>query len=285
MTTMTNVHRLPRSIVAAVTNDPYVGGGDISVTKLIDSPQILQLTKRHSDKITTDVSERVWSLLGQAVHTVLERAGIRAKSGMVEDRLYAKIFGWEVSGQFDTIEDKTLIDYKVTRTYKAGGSDSWTAQLNVLRWLAFKNDIEIEKLEVIAILRDWRKSQALRDSNYPQAPILSVAIPLWSIEDTEMYVAERVALHQFASSGHTVKCTDEERWAMPTKYALTKAGGKRALRVADSPEELGVPADGYSIVERKGEFRRCERYCDVSAFCQQKLEEAPATDEGAYAAT
>ena len=272
MSVITNVHRLPQSIVAAVANDSYTGGGDISATKLIDSPQILQLTKRNSDKISTDVSDRVWSLLGQAVHTILERAGLRAKDGLVEDRLYAKMLGWEISGQYDRIEDKTLIDYKVTRTYKAGGSDSWTAQLNVLRWLAVKNGLEVEKLQVIAILRDWRKSQALRDSNYPQAPILAVHIPLWTLEETEDYIAERVALHQAAAKGVNIRCTDEERWASPTKYALVKAGGKRALRVADTIEELGDPADGYSIVERKGEFRRCERYCDVAAFCQQRLE-------------
>ena len=43
MGAITNVHNLPQSIVDAVTNDPYVGGGDISATKLIDSARIAQL--------------------------------------------------------------------------------------------------------------------------------------------------------------------------------------------------------------------------------------------------
>jgi len=84
VSTYTNVHRLPQSIVAAVTNDPYVGGGDISTTKLIDSPRIRQLTAINRDRITIDVSERVWSLLGQAVHTILERAGLNDGSALVE---------------------------------------------------------------------------------------------------------------------------------------------------------------------------------------------------------
>ena len=46
MTTITNKHGLPQSIVDAVANDPYVGGGDVSVTKLIDAPQIMQLTRQ-----------------------------------------------------------------------------------------------------------------------------------------------------------------------------------------------------------------------------------------------
>ena len=85
MTTITNKHGLPQSIVDAVANDPYVGGGDISATKLIDAPQIMQLTRQHKDQITVDVSDRVWSLFGQAIHTMLERAGLRREGMVVEE--------------------------------------------------------------------------------------------------------------------------------------------------------------------------------------------------------
>jgi hypothetical protein len=273
MTTYTNKHGLPKSICDAVANDPYVGGGDVSVTKLIDAPQIMQLTLQHKDKITVDVSDRVWSLFGQAIHTMLERAGLRREGMVVEERLFATMLGWEVSGQYDSmdLEAKMISDYKVTTVYKARGSDSWTRQLNVLRWLAVKNGHTVDRLEVIAIFRDWRKSEAMRSSDYPQSPILSIRIPVWDIQDTEDYVADRVSLHQAAAKGIHIPCSDEERWASPTKFALMKDGNKRAVRLSDTREGLGVPADGHSIVERKGEFKRCERYCDVSAFCQQRL--------------
>jgi hypothetical protein len=275
MTTYTNKHGLPKSICDAVANDPYVGGGDISATKLIDAPQIMQLTRQHKDKITVDVSDRVWSLFGQAIHTMLERAGLRREGMVVEERLFAAMLGWEVSGQYDSmdLEAKMISDYKVTTVYKARGSDSWTRQLNVLRWLAVKNGHEVNRLEVIAIFRDWRKSEAMRSSDYPQSPIMSIRIPVWDIQDTEDYVADRVSLHQAAAKGIHIPCSDEERWASPTKFALMKDGNKRAVRLSDTREGLGVPADGHSIVERKGEFKRCERYCDVSAFCQQRLTE------------
>ena len=270
---ITNKYGLPQSIVDAVTNDPYVGGGDISATKLIDAPQIVQLTRQHKEEITVDVSDRVWSLFGQAIHTLLERAGLRRQGMVVEERLYASMLGWEVSGQYDSmdLEAKMISDYKVTTVYKARGSDAWTQQLNVLRWLAVKNGHTVDRLEIIAIFRDWRKSEALRNSDYPQSPIMSIHIPVWDIQDTEDYVADRVSLHQAAAKGVHIPCTDEERWASPTKYALMKDGNKRALRLSDTREGLGVPAEGQSIVERKGEFKRCELYCDVSAWCQQRL--------------
>lgn len=59
----------------------------------------------------------------------------------------------------------------------------------------------------------------------------------------------------------------------PSKFALMKDGGKRAVRVADHAEDLGEAGEGYSIVERKGEPKRCTMYCDVSAFCSQWAEE------------
>ena len=274
---LTNVHGLPEAIVAAVQNDPYTGGGDISTTKLIDSPRVRVLGGKHKDEITVDVSERVWALLGQAVHTILERAGLRQEGMVVEERLYADVDGWQVSGQVDSmhLEMQKLSDYKVSTVWKKNGSDSWTRQLNVLRWLAHMNGHTITTLEVCAIFRDWRKSEALRDPSYPQAAIQTIPVPVWTLEDAEDYVRERVAIHQAASKGIDIQCTDEERWMSPSKFALMKDGGKRAVRVADSAEDLGEAMEGYTIVERKGEPKRCTMYCDVSAWCTQWAAEKP----------
>jgi hypothetical protein len=270
---ITNVHNLPAAIVAAVQNDPYTGGGDISTTKLIDAPQIRVLGGKHKDDISVDVSERVWALLGQAVHTILERAGLKEENMVVEERLFAEVNGWQVSGQVDRMHVGAgkLSDYKVTTVYKQNGSDGWTRQLNVLRWLAHKNGYEINHLEVIGIFRDWRKTEAERNPDYPQTAIQAIPVPLWSLEDAEEYITERVYAHQAASRGETVPCTDEERWFSGNSYALTKRGAKRATRVSSDPREFGeVDFEQYSIEVRAGEFKRCEHYCDVREFCAQR---------------
>ena len=273
MGTITNVHGLPQSIVAAVTADPYVGGGDISVTKLIDAPQIRTLMAQHKDKITTDVSERIWSLLGQAVHTILERAALRQEGMVAEDRLYAEVAGWQLSGQFDVMQMDTgvLSDYKVTTVYKLQNIDGWTQQLNVLRWLAHKNGIAVTSLEIIAILRNWQKGEAERKpDSYPQTPIVRVEIPLWSLEDAEEYILDRVQLHQYAQQGGRVDCTNEERWYTGTQFALMKEGGKRAVKLFDErPTEI---PEGHHVEERPGEYRRCASHCEVRHFCRQAQE-------------
>jgi len=269
---LTNIHDLPQALVDAVRNDPYKGGGDISVTKLIDSAQRRVLLKKFGGAIVEDVSERIWSLLGQAVHTILERAN---KSDIVEERLYADVEGWKLSGQFDRMDlhSETLDDYKCTSTYKVMMSDmiEWERQLNVLRWLAIQNGYKVETLRIIAILRDWRKSDAKRKPDYPQQPVATINIRVWPIEETYQYIRERISLHQQAEAGGTqVVCTDEERWYEGTTYALMKNGGKRAIKIFERKEDAESQlADGQYVETRRGGYRRCAEYCEVSEFCDQ----------------
>jgi hypothetical protein len=273
MASYTNIHNLPAAIVAAVQNDPYVGGGDISVTKLIDAPQRRVLWAKHQDRIVEDVSERIWALLGQAVHHILERADTGAQ---VEERLFADVEGWTLSGQFDRLHlaDKLLQDYKVTTVWKKDGSEGWTQQLNVLRWLAHRNDLAVERLEIVAIFRDWRKTDAGRRADYPPAAVATIPVPVWTLDETERFIVERIHKHQAARGGLFTPCTDGERWYSGTQYAIIKPGGKKALRVLDAPP-TEIP-EGYEVQVRPGEFKRCLHYCEVASFCPQwQAEQAP----------
>jgi hypothetical protein len=268
--TITNKHGLPEALVRAVANDPYVGGGDISTTKLIDSPQRRALWLAHQDDIVEDVSERIWALLGQAVHHILERAGNdEGCEMMIEERLFADVFGWKISGQLDRLNltTRTLSDYKVTTIFKANGDDSWTRQLNVLRWLAYKNGIRVDHLEIIAIFRDYRPSEAERIPDYPELNVQRIEVPVWPLNEAGDYVRERVHLHQVAQQGEPTACTDEERWHTGDKWALMKPGAKRALRVLDTKPDI-IPA-GTMVEYRPGRYRRCEQYCEVAPFCPQ----------------
>lgn len=265
---LTNVHGLPDALVNAVKNDPYTGGGDISVTKLIDAPKRRTLYKKYREFVVEDVSERIWSLMGQAVHTVLERAGTNA---LVEERLYADVNGWKVSGQFDRLHlsDAVLQDWKVCSVYKAKGDIGWERQLNCLRWLAHKNGMQVDRLQVVAIFRDWKQSEAKRNPDYPGQNVAIVDIPVWSLDDAERYVGDRVAMHQQSDLGAEIECSEEERWYSGTSFALMKDGGKRAKKVSVSKTDLEPVPPGHTIVERPGLNRRCESYCEVAPFCEQ----------------
>jgi len=98
---LTNKYNLPRPLVSAIENDPYKKVGDISITSLIAAPRQHQLLMRHDTAITIDASERIYMLLGSAVHAILERAD--TKDALPEERLTAKVLGWTVSGQPDLL--------------------------------------------------------------------------------------------------------------------------------------------------------------------------------------
>lgn len=237
----TNNANLPASIIRALENDPYdAGKADISTTRLINPPQLETLRYRHKDEITEDYSERLWSLLGQAAHVVLERS--RPEGSIAEKRYFADIEGWTVSGAVDLIDQGVLIDYKVTSVWThiyGSRLDEWTAQGNVNRWLAYKNgNGTINSLKNILILRDWSKSDANRIGNYPLVQVVEQPLKLWPIEAAEAYVRERVKLHQAARAAtdeELMECTPEEYW----QNAKT---GRRT---------------------------RCEQYCSAAAFCNQ----------------
>ena len=74
----TNASNLPKAIERAVSNDPYdSSGSDISTTRLIAPPRIRVLEKRNYDLLEEDVADRIFSLLGQSVHHIIERAKTR----------------------------------------------------------------------------------------------------------------------------------------------------------------------------------------------------------------
>jgi hypothetical protein len=269
----TNKHGLPQALVDAIMKDSYVGGGDISVTSLIGMPQQRTLHKKYKDLIVVDVIERLWSMYGQVIHGILERAD---KEAVVEQRLYMEVGGWKLSGQIDRllVEGQAIEDWKTLSVFKKD-TKQFEEQLNVYRLLAHKNGYTVNKLRVLALYKDWRRFEAKRGGDYPPVAFQSIDIPVWSLEDAEKFVANRVAMHQKADKGEVVECTDEERWATPTTYALMKEGGKRATKVALTKEELGDPLKGFVIEERLGGYRRCAEFCEVAPFCPQFKRDQP----------
>lgn len=269
---ITNKHGLPQAFVNAVVNDPYdAGHSDISTTSLIDAPQRRALLYKHRSELVEDVSDRIWALLGSAVHHILERA--EDEHAMVEERLFAEVEGWTISGQYDRYlpGSKTIQDWKVTTVYKAQSDPGdWERQLNVLAWLARKNGMEVEKLQICAIMRDWAKSRSLNDGSYPAANVMVIDIPIWPDAVAEEYIRERVQLHQDARDGNAKPCTDEERWYTGDSWAVKKPTAKRAFRVFSTEQEAKDNLTDDMVIEhRPGEYKRCQQYCEAAPFCAQ----------------
>lgn len=269
---ITNKLGLPDALVAAVRNDPYTrGDADISCTTLIGPPQIRRLIEAHGNALEEDAAERIWALFGQAVHVILERA---QSTAIREERLYAAFGDRTVSGQFDHLAldpHGILSDYKTSSVWSViYGKIEWEYQLNVLAELAERNGYRVDKLQIVALLRDWQRSKTGVNGNYPEYSVQVVPIPLWSRERRVAYIEERLALH-FAEA--TPACTPEDRWYQGDKFAVMKSGRKTALRVLDTEEEainwMADTQQGERIEKRIGAYRRCQDYCPVRGVCPQ----------------
>ena len=288
----TNKHDIPKEIIRAIENDQYTrGNSDISVTGLLQPPRIRLLEREHHDDIVLDYSDETWKILGQAVHAILERANENYDDTITEQRLFADIEGWTVSGQTDSlaVHDKVLKDYKVTSVWtvvnalKEGKSD-WEKQLNCYAYLYKHNTGEtINQLNIIAIARDWnRRDSRARGGDYPQSNIITLDIPLWSEQEQLQFFKDRVSFHRSSEFKHSMDgelplCSDEDRWKREDTFRVVKKGRKRAIRVLPSLKEaeefLGSNEDGLSIEISKGESIRCGAYCNVAQFCNQYKEE------------
>ena len=291
---LTNISNLPKAIERAVNNDPYdSSGSDISTTRLIAPPRIRVLEQRNFDLIKEDVSDRIFSLLGQSVHHIIERA--KLKIDISERRLFYKddaiTNGWILSGQFDYLtRDGNLIDFKVTSAWAAldaltNGKDEWENQLNVLDFLCRKNqkdltrykkEIKVKSLSIMAILRDWSKLKVMQSDNYPRKQVVMIPVRRWSEEEQEIYVKARIKLHQDAEQSKELPmCTAKERWRKEDSYAVMKDNRKTAWRLFTTKEEAiqfifsqkMIEGKGCNIVFRKGEDVRCQHYCRVNEFC------------------
>ena len=291
---ITNKSNLPKVIERAVINDPYdSSGSNISTTRLIAPPRIRVLEMRNWDLIEDDVSNRIFSLLGQSVHHILERS--KLKVDLAERRLFYKddkiTNGWTLSGQFDLLSRQgDLTDFKVTSAWAAldaltNGKDEWENQLNVLDFLCRKNqktltrykkEVKVKSLNIMAILRDWSKLKVMQSDNYPRKQVVMIPIRRWSEEEQENYVQARIKLHQDAEKSDQLPlCTAKERWRKEDSYALMLDNRKTAKRVLPTREEMDkymkenkyVEGQGCKVVFRAGEDVRCQHYCSVKQFC------------------
>lgn len=234
---ITNKYSLPLAFVRAVENDSYnKGDADFSVTQLLSPARLEALKEKHRDELTEDCKDRVWSLLGQSVHGILERS---ARPGdLVEKRFFAEFNGVKISGQIDLLDQEgVLSDWKVTKAWafsKKGGSGKkpeWVAQLNMQLELLRQNGLDAKALQIVGILKDFDAKKS-GENGYPALEIVQAEIPMWEREKTQVFIKDRIVAHMFANKDQLPKCTSAETW-----------GGNR-----------------------------CQGYCPVAKFCSQYQE-------------
>ncbi len=281
---ITNNSNFPEALVKAVTNDSYSKGeSDFSVTELLKPPRQRALGLELADKLEEDVEDRIWSLLGQVVHGILERANM---ADLCEKRFFAEFSGFVVSAQIDSLslDGGMLTDWKCTTVYKFKEGepppDDYVAQLNMQLEILRQNGLDAKALQIVGILRDYSPSKARSDYNYPKKRVAKMPIPIWPREKTVQFIKDRIVLHLEAEK-ELPECSGDERWMRDEAWAVMKKGGARSTKnhtnevsAREHAKSLGA---AFSVEHRPGFNTRCEDYCSVSAHCEQfkKLKARP----------
>lgn len=283
---ITNDLNLPEPFVDAARGEHAYTPRRYSATDVIGGIRKAILQRRHDDEISVDASEQVWAIFGTAVHTILERAS-EGESQIKENKIVVTMpNGYELSGIFDLYdaETRTVTDYKTASVWKVnfGDFDEWRAQLNIYAYLLRAIGFDVDRVQVVALLKDHSKTKAMT-GEHPPLPVFVKEWPFRDADytDTDAFLRRRfeeIAAAEELADDDLPLCTEKERWSRGESYAVMKKGSKKAKklfrtsvykedaewRAYDYASAMGA---GYTVEHRPGVDARCDGYCSAAPFC------------------
>lgn len=281
--TITNKLRLPQGFVDACSTDQHNAENELSATTLLKGVKEIILTKRHWNELEDDVSNRVWAVWGTAVHALLEKEG---EDDVTEERLSFDVGSYKITGRIDNYNMRTgvVTDYKTASVWKVKFADfeDWKKQGLIYALLLKKNGFKVSKCQFIALLKDHSKTDAERDSSYPQSPVYIYEFDVTEdlLKQIKYFINLRIISIENSerlSDDDILPCSEKERWAQPDKFAVMKEGRKTAVKLFEYLDDAENYADklgnGHYVEHRKGISRKCRDYCICNKFCNFYREE------------
>lgn len=290
---ITNKYNLPEPYYRSCLMDKYPrhGWDTFSVTELNKGIKEIILTRRHWAELEQDCSDMIWMIFGNAVHSIME--GHDGDNELAEQRVSMELncgrHGLrKVSGGFDLYNSETQIitDYKSTGVFsykmkvKEGHTSDWAKQLRLYWLLLAKAGFPVKDIRNTVFLKDWSKTQARRDREYPQKPILNIDYNYKGHFNSEVASYMEAALvekittildYKDAPENEIPDCTPEQRWLRDEKWAIHKEGRKSAVKLHDSKfmaeSHLENLPKGHYIEHRPGVNVKCEDYCTAAPHC------------------
>ena len=304
---------IPLSLSVFLATDSYDHNENvISVTTLIKPiRQTILAARVPVEASLIDIAGLVYSRVGSAVHDAIENAWLNnyhdAMKSLgypqklidrvvinpeehelkddslpvyLEQREYKKVQGKTVAGKFDIVIDGQVEDFKNTSVFTyimSTNTDDYILQGSMYRWLNPKK-ITKDTMAIHFIFRDWQAMRAKTEANYPPSNTVVKTYKLMSVEQTDMYVNNRISLldtYWDAPENDIPRCTDEELWRKEPiwKYYKNPANKARSTKNFDNKQDayLRLSQDGNvgEVLEVPGQVTAC-KYCAAFPVCSQK---------------
>jgi len=271
----TNRYKLPPRVIRVIKGKRKDTPPDItrmSVTDLGDDALPRYLYINNWDKITRDYSDFLTMVQGTSLHDRYERMALDDED--VEHKLEDSVGDYTLVGMADSYFDKTIMDVKQTSVYgPAYKLDKWTAQTNVYAWQRRKRGQEVERILIDVWYRNWKEGNKFW-KDYPQIPFEVIELPLWSFEDQEKYVQNRIKYH---ADNPETPCSLKQKGI---RYEVYKNTNKTPAKVGDSYSEClswttemkdkAKKTDRFTVKESAPMF--CTRYCKARSVCPHSPE-------------
>lgn len=240
--------------------DEYDNGADIapegeliSATTLLKPTRQFILGNQMPESMTTpDITDRIASRLGQAIHASVEDAWkshyadamtrlgmpqkmiskirinpVNAVAGTIpvylEQRFFRSIEGVVISGQFDQIINGEINDVKTTSVYgymNGTNTENYRNQLSIYRWInPEKVTSDIGRIQ--HVFTDWQKMMTSQNPHYPKHRVTETQIELMSLVETERFIKSKLAEIRSNISldqDQMIRCTDKELWKSEPQY-------------------------------------------------------------------
>lgn len=178
-----------------------------------------------------------------------------------------------VTGQADTIIEGKLHDTKTTGTYtwESGSNDeNYKLQGSIYRWLS-PETITNDTMAIDFVFKNFQQSKTFAE-NYPPAQVISKDFELLSLQETEMFIRNKIKLviKHWNDPLETIPCcTPEQVFRQQSIFKYYKSGyqeGKRSTKNFKSfAEASAYRADKGKnqgeILEHKGTPFMCD-FCN-----------------------
>lgn len=258
--TFSNVSNIGLALAVWLAHDDYSSGAElhpgqnlISATTLLKPTRQIVLGPRVPvQERQADISERIATALGRAVHSSVEDAWVKnMRSSMLslgypkkmvekmvihpdqamidagaipvylESRAFREIeesgLRVVVSGQFDLVINGEVNDVKMTSTFTGTHgtkNEDYRLQGSIYRWLN-PTLITGDVIRIQHIFKDWTRAGARSNPAYPQNQVEELVLSLLSLEETELWIRAKIrdiAANQALPEAEVTYCTPTELW-------------------------------------------------------------------------
>ena len=280
---ITNKYNLPQALVDLIKNSQF-GHAEkcYSATTILNPTRFIILNRRHNDEIEIDASQCINQVLGTATHSLIEKFD---KTGFAEIYLKEEIRdSYFLTGKCDLYDEVNfaLVDYKTANVWKIKFSDfdDWRKQGLIYAWLLIKKGHYVERIRFHALLKDWtareKRLADMKGEFYPESQVYTYELKITSADLIEIEKFIRSKFDELIeaeklSDDDLLDCGKKDTWYTGDKFAVYGTNKNKAMRVFDTYEEANDYLNnkgGVEIVARKGEYRRCQDYCECCKFCK-----------------